>query len=245
MKLYKRLSVILSMGIMGIGLISFSTVTGDQALGATDAGADNNTVIVRDLDENGGSKSTDIPTPTATPTQMPTPTPEPNYLMKNSNNKITNLVQNYLNAKLECTREAFEGIVTDTSYIDPEKLQIQTETVLSYELIDCYTKRGYGPVDYVVYYTYNMNIATLTSPAFAVDALYVQVDDNGDYKVFLGRLDDDIEADIDALSESEDVKAVVDDIMAQIDKAMDEDETLKQYWQRLYDSLREYIENEE
>ena len=43
-------------------------------------------------------------------------------------------------------------IVTDTSYIDADMLMLQTETVLSYELLDCYTKRGYGPVDYVVYY---------------------------------------------------------------------------------------------
>ncbi|MBP5332090.1 MAG: hypothetical protein J6Y89_09590 [Lachnospiraceae bacterium] len=248
MKLYKRLSVLLTMGIMGIGLISFSTVP-QKAAGSND------TTVAKTIERadvgntDNGSDTVPQPeatsTPTPSPTPEPTPTPAPNYLQKNSNSKITKLVSDYLTAKLSCTREAFEGIVTDTSYINVDTLMIQTETVLSYDLLDCYVKRGTSPVDYVVYYTYNMNIATLSSPVLAVDSLYVQVDENGDYRVFLGRLDDAVEAELDELNKDEDVQAVLRDVSEQISKAMDEDETLLQYWQRLYERLGLQLGGEE
>ncbi|MCR5331125.1 MAG: hypothetical protein K6E62_08050 [Lachnospiraceae bacterium] len=243
MKLYKRLSVLLTMGIMGIGLISFSTVP--QASAGTGNSDNNDQQIERaiagtNLPDEGNSSVTEA-TPTSEPTPSPTPeatpTPAPNYLQKNSNSKITKLVDDYLKAKLTCTREAFEGIVTDTGYINVETLMIQTETVLSYDLLDCYVKRGFSPVDFVVYYTYNMNIATLSSPVLAIDSLYVRADENGDYRVFLGRLDDDVEAQLDELNKDDDVQAVLRDVSAQISQAMDEDETLLQYWQRLYERL--------
>ena len=240
MKLYKRLSVLLTMGIMGIGLISFSTVP-QKAAGSNEITPDRSI----ELASAGEGKENDpvVTLPESTPTQAPSPTPEatptpaPNYLQKNSNSKIKKLVEDYLTAKLTCTREAFEGIVTDTSYINVDTLMIQTETVLSYDLLDCYVKRGFSPVDFVVYYTYNMNIATLSSPVLAVDSLYVQADENGDYKVFLGRLDDNVEAKLDDLNKDDDVQAVLREVSEEISRAMDEDETLLQYWQRLYERL--------
>ena len=224
----------MSMGIMGIGLISFSTVSRAASLPPA-AGTE---TVVETPDSNidrstAVTEKHDDPTPTPTLT----PTPEPNYLLKNSDPKVKDLVNAYLAAKLSCTQEAFEGIVTDTSFINIETLMIQTETVLSYDLLDCYTKKGYSPIDYVVYYTYNMNIATLSSPVLAIDSLYVKVDDNGDYKVFLGRLDDDVENKLEILAQDEDVQDVLKETKDSISKAMDEDETLLQYWQRLYEKL--------
>ncbi|MBR4725723.1 MAG: hypothetical protein IK071_08095 [Lachnospiraceae bacterium] len=224
----------MSMGIMGIGLISFSTVSRAASLTPT---AGTETVVETpgsNIDRSTAvTEKHDDPTPTPTLT----PTPEPNYLLKNSDPKVKDLVNAYLAAKLSCTQEAFEGIVTDTSFINIETLMIQTETVLSYDLLDCYTKKGYSPIDYVVYYTYNMNIATLSSPVLAIDSLYVKVDDNGDYKVFLGRLDDDVENKLEILAQDEDVQDVLKETKDSISKAMDEDETLLQYWQRLYEKL--------
>ncbi|MCR5768930.1 MAG: hypothetical protein K6G45_10640 [Lachnospiraceae bacterium] len=224
----------MSMGIMGIGLISFCTVSRTASLTPT---AGTETVVETpgsNIDRSTAvTEKHDDPTPTPTLT----PTPEPNYLLKNSDPKVKDLVNAYLAAKLSCTQEAFEGIVTDTSFINIETLMIQTETVLSYDLLDCYTKKGYSPIDYVVYYTYNMNIATLSSPVLAIDSLYVKVDDNGDYKVFLGRLDDDVENKLEILAQDEDVQDVLKETKDSISKAMDEDETLLQYWQRLYEKL--------
>ena len=245
MNLYKRMSVILTMGIMGIGLISFSTAYGKTPDAAGDVPE---TTVAAESGENTGirtSKSgSDNAYPEPTPIPSPTPTPGSNYLTLNSNTKIRKLIKDYLDAKLTCSKEAFEDIVTDTGYIDVDTLVIQTETVLSYDLLDCYTKRGYGPIDYVVYYTYNMNIATLTSPVLALDSLYVKVDDDGNYRVFLGRIDDDVQAYLESLNNDDDVKAVISRISESINAAMDEDETVMQYWQRMYQKLKDYFDSQ-
>ena len=251
MKLYKRLSVILSMGIMGIGLITFSTapgrVQGTEGIvpeKSITTEEDDNRALELTLIPELTEEPDEEPTPTEIAEELPSPTPAPNYLKRNSNTKITELVNDYLQAKLTCTREAFEDIVTDASYVNIDMLAIQTETVLSYELLDCYTKRGYGPVDYVVYYTYNMNIATLTTPVLAMDSLYVTVDDNGNYRVFVGVIDNAVQEQLDALDEEADVQSVLTDINAKIQKAMDEDETLTQYWARMYEKLKVYFDNQ-
>ncbi|MCR5325024.1 MAG: hypothetical protein K6E85_17340 [Lachnospiraceae bacterium] len=241
MKLYKRLSVFLTMGIMGIGLISFSTVPGadiKSSANTSRAGieeeAEKSTII---FDVSVSAQEEATPTPTSTPTPEPTPTPAPNYLQKNSNTKISDLVKAYLNAKLTCDVNSFKDIVTDTSALKMDTMMKQTETVLSYDLRDCYTKRGYGSVSYVVYYVYYMNITTLSSPVLAFDSFMVNVDDNGTYRVFTGNIDNDVEEKLKELNNDADVQAVVSDVMAEINKEMDEDETVLQYWQRLYEQL--------
>ena len=239
MNLYKRLSVILTMGIMGIGLVSFSTVPGAEIK--------NNSVSTGTVVETGverSSVSDDVTsepvataTPTPTPTPEPTPTPAPNFLQKNSNTKISDLVKAYLAAKLTCDVDSFKDIVTDTSALRMDTMMKQTETVLSYDLRDCYTKRGYDPVNYVVYYVYYVNITTLSSPILAFDSFNVNVDENGVYRVFTGDIDDSAEEKLQLLNQDADVQAVISDVMSEINREMEEDETVLQYWQRLYESL--------
>ena len=233
------MSVILTMGIMGIGLVSFSTVPGAEIK--------NNSVSTGTVVETGverSSVSDDVTsepvataTPTPTPTPEPTPTPAPNFLQKNSNTKISDLVKAYLAAKLTCDVDSFKDIVTDTSALRMDTMMKQTETVLSYDLRDCYTKRGYDPVNYVVYYVYYVNITTLSSPILAFDSFNVNVDENGVYRVFTGDIDDSTEEKLQLLNQDADVQAVISDVMSEINREMEEDETVLQYWQRLYESL--------
>ena len=240
MKLYKRLSVILTMGIMGIGLVSFSTVPGAELKNSDDKAKivfEMNVDVNRNAGRDTSSEPEATPTPTSTPTPEPTPTPAPNYLQKNSNTKITELVKAYLAAKLTSDINSLKDIVTDTGALKVETMMKQTETVLSYELCDCYTKRGYDPADYVVYYVYYVNITTLSSPILAFDSFYVNVDDNGVYRVLTGTIDDEIEEKLVLLNQDSDVQAVIGEVTDEINREIEEDETVMQYWQRLYDSL--------
>lgn len=229
------------MGIMGIGLVSFSTVPGAEIKNNSDS-----TRTVIETGADSGSVQDDIspepvatatPTPSPTPEPTPTPTPAPNFLQKNSNTKISDLVKAYLAAKLTCDVDSFKDIVTDTSALRMDTMMKQTETVLSYDLRDCYTKRGYDPVNYVVYYVYYVNITTLSSPILAFDSFNVNVDENGVYRVFTGDIDDSVEEKLQLLNQDADVQAVISDVMGEINREMEEDETVLQYWQRLYESL--------
>lgn len=230
MKFYKRLSLLLTSGIMGIGLISYSFLPGTQA------GADNIPTQVPTA-----STVTAAPTPTevpkATPTPAPTPTPVPNDLESNVDKAIVKLVSDYLDAKLTCSKDAFKDIVTDVSYIDEEALQTHLGTVLSFDGLTCYTKRGAGIIDYVVYYTYYSNIATVATPAISIDRVLVTTDAAGNYRIFQGSLDDDIQAELNAHDFDHDVVALNEATLAELEKEMTSDEDLYAYMVRMINEI--------
>lgn len=265
MKLHKRIALILSFGIMAIGLTSFTiktptlageldgghnTVSDSNRTGESDLRADEDTQkagtydAVKTADEAVTQQAvitpeptaTPIPDPTATPTPIPTPTPVPNNLLCEEIPEIHDLIVRYLNAKLICTEEAFAEVVDDVSKVDIEEIQKRTEAILSYEDVITYTKRGYGDVDYVVYYTYCMDIATIDTPAVSIDSNYVTVDEDGNYKIkyYYGDLDSDTKSHLVALNGDEDVQELISITYAVMEKALANDADLLDFWLRLY-----------
>lgn len=221
MKIYKRLSMLLSMGIMGIGLITFKFEPAPVA----DAGPDITIQVTPTIAPTA--------TPTPSPTPAPTPTPVPNDLTEIKDGDIYDLVVNYEMAKLDCEQAKFEGLVTDTSYINEDDLQFRYATVRGFEDFRCYAKRGTGNIHYVIYCTYRMDIATVETRGISIDRLFI-TDNNGAPIVFLGYLDDDTQAELDALHSDDDVQALIGDTAEQLQAEMEEDPDFRAYMMRLY-----------
>ena len=211
------------MGIMAIGLISFKFSPAEAS--AIGRGAEDITDV----------PVTATPTPIPSPTQVPTPTPVPNTLTKlDGNTEIDRLIAAYLEAKLSCDMEQFEGIVSDTAYIDEAYLQQRFATIKSLSNITCYSKKGVGNIDYVVYYTYYSEIATITSPAISIDRAFVYQDTDGKWKVFIGNVDDEVEEALNALNYDEDVQQLINEAYAQMEAEAAQDENLLAYWLRAF-----------
>lgn len=247
MKFYKRLSLLLSLGIMGIGLTTFSIDAADAQRGLPDfmqwkaerVEADDNIIDIDDpvtavgTCEDAGSDDGYV---VAELEAEPETEPEvPNYLtLISEDSDVYRLIRRYLDAKLIGTREAFEGVVTDTSIIDPDDLQRRTGAIVDYKNLVCYTKRGTGCIDYVVIYTYQMDIVTIETPIDSIDMMYVQYDDYGDPLVFVGDLDDTTSITLLSMVEDNDVTSIVNETYQKMDDAMRSDANLKAFWQRLY-----------
>lgn len=229
MKIYKRMSLLLTMGIMWIGILTFSFSPAPTSAGSEDSPKSQVADPVSDSTPDEAVAST-----TPSPTLAPTPTEAPNVLTEVKLDSLNNLIKNYLNAKLTCDRSSFEGIVSDTSLIDEDVLQARSATILAYKDIKCYYKRGYGIIDYVIYYTYFMDIATIDSPAMSIDSVYVTTNDAGSYVIFLGALDDATEAKLKKLSSEDDVLELVSATYEEVEKEIESDENLLAYWMRLY-----------
>lgn len=261
MKIHNRVIYILTFGIMWIGLVTlqappnaygsdlnkYSTVdTSDVEYTASvpeavsvEKGAV--AFTAKALDEGGETgtiKETATPTPEPSPTPEPTPTPIPipNDLVCEGNPEIHTLVQNYLNAKLTCDRNSFTGLVTNINMLNLNAIQHQVSMVEGFHNITIYTKRGYGVIDYVVYYTYLMDIVTIDTPVLAIDELFVTHDDNDNFVVFVGNLEDETLKEVTALSEDQDVSDLINRTYAEIGKATAADDDLLAFWQRLYSS---------
>lgn len=221
MKLHKRLSVLLSMGIMGIGLITFKFEPAPAAVKQSD----DTQIVTPEVS----------PTPLATPspTPEPTPTPIPNDLQTVKSGDVYDLVVNYAKAKLTCDKTQFEGLVTDTSYIDEEDLQFKYATVRDFEDFTCYTKRGVGNIDFIVYYTYLMDIATVETKGISIDKLYVTTVD-GKYIVYSGYIDDSVQAELNDICSDDDVQELIGETYEQMSIAMEEDPDFLAYIYRMY-----------
>lgn len=238
MKLYKRISYILTFGIMAIGLVTFSITPGTKGIASSSSSKGS----ASDFDvENAGS---DLSTPSSlaapakpspSPTPSPTPEPEPNNLECDAYPEINKLIEAYLQAKLECNLEAFDEILTDSTYIDIEDIQLRTQTITDFDSVTCYTKRGFGDIDYKVYYTYMMHIIDIDTPIIGIDSLLVQYQADGSPKIFFGYIPDDVEQQLNKLDEDDDVRSLIDETYEEMDLEISQDESLLAFLMRMYD----------
>lgn len=231
MQLYRKVSVLLSMGIMGIGLITFTISTPSAAqTGTPDAS-------VQRLSDDGGSSilSSEHPssTPTPIPSPMPTPTPVPNDLQNAADSDIHDLIVKYLNAKLECSMESFTDIVTDTAYLDLEDIQKRTEAIREYQNIECYTKTGVGEIDYVVYFTYEMVIPTIDTPAASIDSAYIKYSSDGKPQIYLGEVSTETYEYLSSLNYDDDVQKLIQQSNEKMEEAIKQDESLGAFWEKI------------
>ena len=242
MKLYKRISLLLSMGIMGIGLITFRFSPVAEAkvfIQSSDTYGDTENTYDGTAEAGTAQDLTSAPTSVPTPTTAPTPTPEPNLLTKVTSGEIYDLIVAYLNAKLTCNAEAFADIVTDINFIDEADLLHRTEMICGYSDIVCYTKRGAGIIDYIVYYTYTMDITTIDSQAVSIEEMYITTDADGRYRIFLGYLDKETKDALLALDEDEDVVTLVSEVYDTMSAEIEADEDLLAFWIRLYENAED------
>ncbi len=228
MKLYKRISLLLSMGIMSIGLITFRFSPAEA--GASDP--------ISDVSSHPADEVVASPTPEPTPAPTATPTPEPNNLVEcEEGSEIYELTKQYLEAKFACDKEAFAELATTTAEIDEEELQQVLSTITGVRDIRVYTKRGIKAddvtIDYVVYYTYMMDITTIDSSMISMDTFCV-TKDNGKYKVFFGEVSDEVYDYVMGLRNDEDYRELADGVLQQMGQQTEEDNDLLAYWLKLY-----------
>lgn len=249
MNIYKRIMIVLTAGILLIGLISFRF---DAAPKNNNSG---NTTNSTPTDQDGtvtDASPTEQPvTPTETITTAPTAVPvtstpvpsepaEPdNVLLREAYPDIHKLIENYLQAKLDCTLSAFENVVTDTRYVDLEQVAEETQSIRSYNDIVCYTKQGTNDIDMIVYCTYTMNIVQIDTPVPSIDAFYIQYNEAGVPKVFGGTLDQETANELEKHNEDEDVQLLITETNEAMRKALTEDEDLREFWDNLLNKVGE------
>lgn len=259
MELYKRLLLILTTGIMMAGLISFkidaSTRTVQAAEGTpskmSPSGEDNApTQPGNNLSAEVTPSLTDLPSDETTPTAVtpdasdPAATYEPIDINPESNPlkpevypQIHALIENYFKAKLSCDLEAFRDIVTDVSYINIEAIARATESVKDYTELKVYTKRGYGPIDTVVYCTFKMIVPNVDSPIDSIDSFYIVNDENGNPKIFSGILEDSVAEKLAEMDNGDDVLALKTYVATEIEHAMQKDDTLVEFWENMLNGI--------
>jgi hypothetical protein len=248
---YKKMIILVSMCTMGIGLVTFSIVrpsskdvpnsNGAQvaALSADNDDLDNvesgvdtqvaNVDGLIDENENGSNKNRAIT--------------EIDELKKNEYKKVNKLITKYLNAKLSKDIAKFEGIVNDTSLIDVADLERQTNYIEDYSNIDVYTKKGPEEGSLIAYAYHEVKFTSIDTLAPAMNAFYVKADENGDYYIYLGNVDDETIAYIDEVRNSDEVMELIYNVNDRMKKAADSDNALAEFYLKLEETANQVAQN--
>lgn len=236
----KQLIFYISIGVMGLGLVSFSFSNKDSEVFVPNSSDISSTPVPgiassTDRPSEHGAVPTDVITPTCTPTatMTPTPTPIPNPLDKDAYPEINELIEAYYNAKLTCREEDFIDLVTDISYINFDDLRRQYEYVRSFDSIECYTKRATCGIDLVVYVRYEMKISTIDTALPQLDLLPIVCDEDGNPRICLEESSADLKAFYRELDTHEDVIELYSKVKADLDAAIASDEKLRLLYSQL------------
>jgi len=246
MPVSKRLIFIFMTGIMFIGMLTFST--GHPAKSAViikpaDTPVDSST-IVQNIEEKepsptpveDGQKITE-PIATATPSPEPTVDPDaPNPLRLEIYPDVHDVIEQYFDAKTSGDIDTLKKLVTDPIYISAETITAQSEYIKGYSDIKCYTKRGGGEIDLVVYCTFNTTITTIDTPIASLESFYITYQDDKPM-IFSGIFSEDTQALLGKLDSDEDVIALKESISNEINDALEKDPALKDFWNKLINAV--------
>lgn len=236
MNLKQRKTILLiTMGIMGIGMATFSFTAKGAPVSTKDASVSpmlSPTIPVTDI----GILS---PTPSDKPTTAPvTPTPTSipaNDLLCDAYPEINNLIQAYLTAKLD-PLGSFDGILQNANSIDSELLQRKTEYIKNYHNVKCYTKNGINEIDFIVYVTYDIELAVIDTYSPSIDEFYVVLDENNKPLLYFGDISEETEKYFLETRNSGDVTALLSEIDTQLAEAIASDSALKEFYDKLVTS---------
>lgn len=244
MPISKRLIFIFFTGIMMLGMLTFSTghpvksaVVIKPAVSTPDTGTPTGTepdTTTPALVDNTPSV-TEAPTPSAEPTLDPD---APNPLRLEIYPDVHDVIQQYFDAKTTCDIDTLKTLVTDPIYISAETITAQSEYVKGYSDIKCYTKRGGGEIDLVVYCTFNTTITTIETPIASLESFYITYKDDKPM-IFSGIFSEETQALLTRLDNDDDVIALKESISEEIDKALQSDPALKDFWNKLINAVTE------
>ena len=248
MSVAKRMIFMLITGIMFLGMLTFTT--GKPAKSAViikpvSTVTDNNTVSpdISQIPENEEPSPTPVedgPDPTdevITPTAEPTLYPDaPNPLRLEIYPDVHDVIQQYFDAKTTGDISALKELVTDPIYISAETITAQSEYIKGYSDIKCYTKRGGGDIDLVVYCTFNTTITTIDTPIASLESFYITYQD-GKPIIFSGIFNEETQALLARLDNDEDVIELKESVSQEINDALAKDPALKEFWDKLLNAV--------
>ena len=241
MPISKRLIFIFYTGIMLIGMLTFSTGRPVKSAVIIKPATNTTAETPTGTEETAVTPTlTEAPSVTpeeAVPTAEPTLDPDaPNPLRLEIYPDVHDVIQQYFDAKTIGDIDTLKTLVTDPVYISAETITAQSEYVKGYSDIKCYTKRGGGEIDLVVYCTFNTTITTIETPIASLESFYITYKDDKPM-IFSGIFSEETQALLSRLDNDDDVIELKKSISDEIDKALASDPALKDFWDKLINAV--------
>lgn len=241
---YKKIIILITMCTMCIGLVTISlSVPGGQQKKqiVSDSEISVKNEKEEDLKQNSNNNSKTVEDKKETSdnikenksTKEPASAEEENGLKANENEKINELIKNYLDASLTCDKDALGKVVIDVENVDMSELEAKKKLVEEYQNVECYTLDGEEAGEYLVYVYSELKFADVDTAAPGLMRLYVKTDEDGEVKIQIGSQTQEIKEWIAKADESEEVKKIINTVNYKLEEAISKDSALRDFYSKL------------
>ncbi|NLL73454.1 MAG: hypothetical protein GX237_07995 [Clostridiales bacterium] len=242
---YKKIILLTSLCIMGIGLLTLSI---SQSKPKAEDGINSDGQLAKVQDEKNNKEAfamsalnlepeVDVTletTPTPSPTPIPTPTPIPVYPLEEVEG-MDEFIDEYYIAKTAIDVDKLKTLYLNPSKVETrEQLQKLVQYIEEYKNIKTHTKRGIDEGTYIVFAYHEIKFSSINTLAPGLSKFYVTKDSNGEFKIISDSDMTPIEEEYyNARNYDEDVQELISKTNENGEKAKEKDEDLMIFWSGL------------
>ena len=239
---YRKLIITASCSAMLLGMVIFSTKNSldMRAASTPDATSVKTTSVVTDnststvKDEKVTSElQTTVDTASEDAVKSTDNAKGVSILMKNAYPEVNKLISEYYKARLKVDKDKIGKLVDNVYYAGIEELPQMMKNFEDIKLVDCYTIDGPEDKAMMVYASTETKIKGIDTPASGVDGFYVKPDANGDLKIILSPVTNEVQKIIDEDTKREDVVALLSDVNTKLAHEIKSDKKLSDFFEKL------------
>lgn len=160
-------------------------------------------------------------------------TENPNALKEDAYPEINQLINTYFTALRDQDVETLSNIMETNGEIDEEKIRKEGEYIEDYRNIKCYTREGIVEGTYIVFPYYDIKFLNVDTLAPSMIWLYVCTNEDGSLYINKSTFDGEVAAYIDDVCNSDEAKALMEQVETSFTAALQQDETLNQFVTKL------------
>lgn len=151
--------------------------------------------------------------------------------------EIVTLVKNYFDAKQQVDTDALEECVSDISHISVQRLVTDAEYIEAYKNIECtILNDGLSEGCFRVYVYYEAKIYDIDTLVPGLTALYVTVDKNGKFLIYLSAIDAKEQKAINKLDNLPKIKKKIDSVQKRLEDIVSKNADVRDFYQMLESS---------
>ena len=160
-------------------------------------------------------------------------TENPNALKEDAYPEINQLINTYFTALRDQDVETLSNIMETNGEIDEENIRKEGEYIEDYRNIKCYTREGIVEGTYIVFPYYDIKFLNVDTLAPSMIWLYVCTNEDGSLYINKSTFDGEVAAYIDEVCNSDEAKALMEQVETSFTAALQQDETLNQFVTKL------------
>lgn len=166
-------------------------------------------------------------------------------LVKNDNKEVENLVENYIDAKLNGDVDKLALYVTDGTDISKDELDVPTTYMEGYETIDCYVIDIPIKDNYVVYVYKEYKMKGIETVFPSLVRHYICPDDKGNLVIYSGTVEASVVKFINNTKENPEVVSLINMVDNKVEQIKEEDPVAKAFLDKLDEVVTEGEEDKQ